>query len=103
MIAYTESEMRSIVTVRNEAATLQMAQIRNNTKNQIESLKLKYAILDAIEATSGLVGVISLGTLALLVFFTDSLKYLFCRNKAVDDFAKPKNKKNKTRLCSMKE
>jgi hypothetical protein len=95
MKAYTESEMISIVTSRNEAATLQIAQIRNNTKKQIEALKLKYAIPDAIKKTSGFIAIISLGTLAILVAFTDSLKYLFCRNKAEDDFVKPKNQKIK--------
>ncbi len=98
MKAYTESEKISIVTARNEAAASQIAQIRNNTKNQIEALKVKYAIPDTIKTTSGFIALISLGTLALLVVFTDvvftdSLKYLFCRNKAGDGIAKPKNKK----------
>jgi hypothetical protein len=95
MKSYTESEMISIVTARNEAAASQIAQIRNNTKNQIEALKVKYGIPDTIKTTSGFIALISLGTLALFVMFTDSLKYLFCRNKAGDDFAKPKNKKIK--------
>ena len=74
-------EIETIVTERNEAAALQIAKIKNNTKNQIESLKLKYAIPDAIKTTSGFIAIISLGTLALLVVITDSLKYLFCKNK----------------------
>jgi hypothetical protein len=60
---------------------LKIEQIRNNTKLQIEALKVKYAIPDAIKTTSGFTAIISLGALALLVVFTDSLKYVFLKNK----------------------
>ena len=81
IIAYTESEIQSIVASRNEAAALKIEQIRNNTKLQIEALKVKYAIPDAIKTTSGFTAIISLGALALLVVFTDSLKYIILKNK----------------------
>jgi hypothetical protein len=60
---------------------LKIEQIRNNTKLQIEALKVKYAITDTIRTTSGFTAIISLGALALLVVFTDSLKYIFFKNK----------------------
>jgi len=60
---------------------LKIEQIRNNTKLQIEALKVKYAIPDAIKTTSGFTAIISLGALALLVVFTDSLKYIILKNK----------------------
>ena len=81
IIAYTESEIQSIVASRNEAAALKIEQVRNNTKLQIEALKVKYAIPDAIKTTSGFTAIISLGALALLVVFTDSLKYIILKNK----------------------
>ncbi len=79
--AYTESEIQSIEASRNKAAALKIEQIRNNTKLQIEALKVKYAIPDAIKTTSGFTAIISLGALALFVVFTDSLKYVFLKNK----------------------
>jgi len=59
--------MQSIVTSRNEAAELKIAQIKNNTKLQIEALKVKYAISDAIKKTSGFIAIGALGSLALLI------------------------------------
>ena len=60
---------------------MKIEQIRNNTKLQIEALKVKYAIPDAIKTTSRFTAIISLGALALFVVFTDSLKYVFLKNK----------------------
>jgi hypothetical protein len=46
-LVYTKEEIQSIVTSRNEAAAFKIVQIRNNTKLQIEALKVKYSIPNA--------------------------------------------------------
>jgi hypothetical protein len=74
---------------------LKIEQIRNNTKLQIEALKVKYAIPDAIKTTSGFTAIISLGALALFVVFTDSLKYIFLKNKKNPAVNKIQSKKEK--------
>ena len=81
IIVYTDEEIQYIVTSWNEAAAIKIEQIRNNTKLQLEALKVKYAIPDAIKTTSGFTALISLSALALFVVFTDSLKYVFLKNK----------------------
>ena len=43
-------------------------QIRNNTKLQIEALKVKYAIPDAIKTTSGFIAIGTLGSLQTIFF-----------------------------------
>jgi hypothetical protein len=83
------------VTSRNEAAELKIAQIKNNTKLQIEALKVKYAIPDAIKTTSGFIAIGTLISLALLIIVIECInlfKYLFGKEVKVN-VNKPKNNK----------
>ncbi len=76
IIVYTEDQVQAIVTSRNEAAALKIVQIRNNTKLQIEALKVKYAIPDAIKTTSGFIAIGTLGSLALLIIINECINLL---------------------------
>ncbi len=80
---------------RNEAAALKIVQIRNNTKLQLEALKVKYAIPDAIKTTSGFIAIGTLISLALLIIVIECInlfKYLFGKEKKVN-VNKPKSNK----------
>jgi hypothetical protein len=92
---YTKEEIQSIVTSRNEAAELKIVQIRNNTKLQIEALKVKYAIPDAIKTTSGFIAIGAFCSLALLIIINECFnlfKFIFGKEVKVN-VNKPKNNK----------
>lgn len=96
IIVYTEEEIQSIVTSRNEAAKIKIEQIRNNTKLQIEALKVKHAISDTIKTTSGFIAIGALGSLALLIIVIEGInlfKYLFGKEKKVNVNKPERNKK----------
>ncbi len=95
IIVYTDEEIQYIVTSWNEAAAIKIEQIRNNTKLQLEALKVKYAIPDAIKTTSGFIAIGTLGSLALLIIIIECInlfKYLFGKEKKVN-LNKPKRNK----------
>jgi hypothetical protein len=96
IIVYTDEEIQSIVTSRNEAAKIKIAQIKNNTKLQIEALKVKYAVSDTIKTKSGFIAIGALGSLALLIIVIECInlfKYIFGKEKKVNVNKPKKNKK----------
>jgi hypothetical protein len=70
------------VTSRNEAAAIKIEQIRNNTKIQIEALKVKYAIPDAIKTASGFIAIGALCSLALLIIVIECIKWHSARKSS---------------------
>jgi hypothetical protein len=84
------------VTERTESAAIKIAQIKNNTKFQIEALKVKYAIPDAIKTTSGFIAIGTLGSLVSLIIINECInlfKYKFGKEKEVDVNKQKNNKK----------
>jgi hypothetical protein len=85
------------VTSRNEAAELKIAQIKNNTKLQIEALKVKYAIPDVIKTTSGFIAIGALVCLASLLIINECFnlfKYMFGKEVKVNVNKPKRNKKS---------
>ena len=84
--AFTEEETKLIVTSRAEAAALKIAHIKNNTKLQLETLRVKYVIPDTIKTTCGYIAIGSLSSLATLVILNECFnlfKYVFDKKKLV--------------------
>jgi hypothetical protein len=91
--AYTQAEIKAIVTERTESAAIKIAQIENNTKFQIEALKVKYAIPDAIKTTSGFIAIGTLGSLVSLLIINECINlFKYMLNK--EDRFDVKNTKN---------
>ncbi len=83
------------MTERTEAAAIKIAQIKNNTKIQLEALNVKYAVSNTIKTTSGYIAIGALGSLASLLIINECInliKYMFGKEKRVG-VNKPKNKK----------
>jgi hypothetical protein len=97
---YTEEEIQSIVTERNEAAAIKIEQIRNNTKLQLDKLNVKYAISDTFKTTSGFIAIGALGSLASLLIINECInlfKYMFGKDKRLD-MKKRKTSKNNNKI-----
>ena len=86
------------MTERTEAATIKIAQIKNDTKLQLEALNVKYAISDTIKTTSGFIAIGALGCLASLLIINECInlfKYMFGREKNLDIKRRKNSNSNK--------
>ena len=94
--AYTQDEIDVIVTVRHNAIALQIEQIRNNTKKQIEALNVKYALSGTFKTTCGYIAIIVLSSLVMLVIINECINFanfLLYKRKPLKKAARPNKMK----------
>ena len=80
ILVFSEEEITVVITSRQQAATIQIETIANNTRTQLALLEKKYATPDKFKRLCGLIGIISISVLfgsVLINDFVNLLMFIF--------------------------